>query len=159
MSSSTALVTGATGGIGVHITRQFADQGLTVLVGARDAVRGAEVAAQFGGRPLLLDVTDADSIATAAATASELDVLVTNAGISLDRKTSTSVSVTRAPVSCSCPRIGPARARGTRQGGPTTHLTHTTNQSISSWGDSWPPAGRNDGHQWGNSWPPVGRTR
>jgi hypothetical protein len=24
---------------------------------------------------------------------------------------------------------------------------------------SWPPAGRNRGHQWGISWPPVGRTR
>jgi hypothetical protein len=27
------------------------------------------------------------------------------------------------------------------------------------WGDSWPPAGRKDGHQWGNSWPQLGRTR
>src|SRR4051794_34883667 len=24
---------------------------------------------------------------------------------------------------------------------------------------SWPPAGRNDGHQWGILWPPVGRNR
>jgi NADP-dependent 3-hydroxy acid dehydrogenase YdfG len=53
------LVTGATGRIGLHITRQFAAQGWTVLVGARDAARGAEVAARFGGRPLLLDVTNA----------------------------------------------------------------------------------------------------
>jgi NAD(P)-dependent dehydrogenase (short-subunit alcohol dehydrogenase family) len=84
MSTRTALVTGATGGIGLHITRQFAERGWTVLVGARDAARGAEVAAQFGGRPLLLNVTDEDSIAAAAAVVSELDVLVNNAGISLD---------------------------------------------------------------------------
>ena len=96
MSSSTALVTGATGGIGLHIARQLAEQGWTVLVGARDAVRGAEVAGQFGGRPLTLDVTDAGSIA--AATVLELDVLVNNAGISLDtgtRVTETDVQVFR----------------------------------------------------------------
>jgi NAD(P)-dependent dehydrogenase (short-subunit alcohol dehydrogenase family) len=84
MSNSTALVTGATGGIGLHIARQFAEQGWTVLVGARDAARSGEVAVQFGGRPLVLDVTEADSIAAAAAAVSELDVLVNNAGISLD---------------------------------------------------------------------------
>jgi NAD(P)-dependent dehydrogenase (short-subunit alcohol dehydrogenase family) len=87
MTASTALVTGASGGIGLHIARQFAEQGWTVLVGARDEARGAEVAAQFGGRPLLLDVTDADTIARAAATVPELDVLVKNAGISLDTGT------------------------------------------------------------------------
>jgi NAD(P)-dependent dehydrogenase (short-subunit alcohol dehydrogenase family) len=84
MTGSIALVTGATGGIGLHIARQFAERGWTVLVGARDAVRGADVAAQFGGRPLLLDVADADTITTAAVTVPELDVLVNNAGISLD---------------------------------------------------------------------------
>jgi hypothetical protein len=84
MSTSTALVTGANGGIGFHIARQLAEQGWTVLVGARDLARGSEAAAQFGGRPLLLDVTDADTIAAAAAAVPDLDVLVNNAGISLD---------------------------------------------------------------------------
>jgi NAD(P)-dependent dehydrogenase (short-subunit alcohol dehydrogenase family) len=84
MRTSTALVTGANGGIGLHIARQLADQGWAVLVGARDQARGSEAAAQFGGRPLLLDVTDADTIAAAAAAVPNLDVLVNNAGISLD---------------------------------------------------------------------------
>lgn len=84
MSAPTALVTGATSGIGLHIARQLAENGCTVLVGARDTDRGAEVAAQVGGRPLFLDVTDADTIASAAATVPKLDVLVNNAGISLD---------------------------------------------------------------------------
>jgi NAD(P)-dependent dehydrogenase (short-subunit alcohol dehydrogenase family) len=84
MTTSTALVTGATGGIGLQIARQFAEQGWTVFVGARDATRGAEAAAEFDGRPLLLDVTDADAIARAATSVPELDVLVNNAGISLD---------------------------------------------------------------------------
>jgi NAD(P)-dependent dehydrogenase (short-subunit alcohol dehydrogenase family) len=98
MSSSTVLVTGATGGIGLHIARQLAELGWTVLVGARDAARGAEVAGQFGGRPLTLDVTDAGSIAVAAATVRELDVLINNAGISLDtgtRVTETDVEIFR----------------------------------------------------------------
>jgi len=84
MAASTALLTGATSGIGLHIARQLAELGWMVLVGARDKARGAEVAGRLGGRPLLLDVTDADTIAGAAGTVSQLDVLVNNAGISLD---------------------------------------------------------------------------
>lgn len=98
MSSSTVLVTGATSGIGLHIARQLAEQGWTVLVGARDGARGAQVAGQFGGRPVTLNVTDADSIAAAAALVPELDVLVNNAGVSLDtgtRVTETDVEVFR----------------------------------------------------------------
>jgi NADP-dependent 3-hydroxy acid dehydrogenase YdfG len=48
----------------------------------------------------LLDVTDADTIATAAATVPELDVLVNNAGISLDTGapvTETDIEVSATP--------------------------------------------------------------
>jgi NAD(P)-dependent dehydrogenase (short-subunit alcohol dehydrogenase family) len=96
MTASIALVTGATGGIGLQIARQFAELGWTVFVGARDATRGAEVAAQFGGRAVLLDVTDVDTITAAASSVLELDVLVNNAGISLD--TGASVTETDAEV-------------------------------------------------------------
>jgi NAD(P)-dependent dehydrogenase (short-subunit alcohol dehydrogenase family) len=82
--TSTALITGAAGGIGREIARQLAARGWTVLVGARDAERGRLAADEIGGRPLLLDVTDAASIASAAASVPVLDVLVNNAGISLD---------------------------------------------------------------------------
>jgi NAD(P)-dependent dehydrogenase (short-subunit alcohol dehydrogenase family) len=84
MTPSTVLVTGATGGIGLQIARQFAERGWTVLVGARDSTRGAEAAARVGGHPLLLDVTNAATIAAAAATVPVLDVLINNAGVSLD---------------------------------------------------------------------------
>jgi NAD(P)-dependent dehydrogenase (short-subunit alcohol dehydrogenase family) len=84
MNPSAVLVTGATGGIGLHIARQFAELGWTVHVGARDPARGEEAAAQIGGRAVLLDVTDADTIAAAVETVPDLDVLVNNAGISLD---------------------------------------------------------------------------
>lgn len=87
-SSPTALVTGATSGIGMHIARLMAEQGWNVLVGARNADRGAEIAEKIGGRAVLLDVTDADSINRAATEIPALDVLVNNAGISVDTGTS-----------------------------------------------------------------------
>jgi NAD(P)-dependent dehydrogenase (short-subunit alcohol dehydrogenase family) len=80
----TALITGAAGGIGKEIARQLAARGWMVLVGARDPDRGQAAAAEIGGSLLRLDVTDDASIASAAATVPALDVLVNNAGISLD---------------------------------------------------------------------------
>jgi NAD(P)-dependent dehydrogenase (short-subunit alcohol dehydrogenase family) len=81
----TALVTGANSGIGKEIARQLLAAGLTVYVGARDADRGRAAVDDLGGdaRLLVLDVTDSDSCAAAAAQVETLDVLVNNAGINL----------------------------------------------------------------------------
>lgn len=84
MNTPIALVTGATSGIGAHIARQLAGHGWTVLVGGRDRERATRVADDIGGRPLILDVTDDDTIVAAAAAVPDLDVLINNAGISLD---------------------------------------------------------------------------
>ncbi|MER5176997.1 SDR family NAD(P)-dependent oxidoreductase [Streptomyces sp. NPDC002896] len=89
------LVTGGARGIGVEISRQLADRGLRVLVGARSRDAAEEVCRGIGGSaiPLALDVTSAESIREAVWEARELtggvDVLVNNAGVSLDghRKT------------------------------------------------------------------------
>lgn len=84
-----ALVTGANKGIGHAIASQLAAHGFTVMVGARDGARGEAAAKQIAGdaRPLTLDVTRADSIATAEARIrrelGRLDVLVNNAGIAV----------------------------------------------------------------------------
>lgn len=88
MDNLIALVTGANKGIGREIARQLAAGGHTVYVGSRDAVRGEEAAAEIGGdaRPLVLDVTDAASVAAAARQVPELDILVNNAGISGERQ-------------------------------------------------------------------------
>ena len=91
--SKIALITGANKGIGKEIARQLGAQGLTVLLGARDAKRGEEAASELRQEGLtahsvLLDVTDQASIDAAAkhieAEFGKLDVLVNNAGIALD---------------------------------------------------------------------------
>ncbi|MBB5081900.1 SDR family NAD(P)-dependent oxidoreductase [Nonomuraea endophytica] len=86
MDIATALVTGASRGIGKEIARELARQGLTVYVTARSAESAAAVAAEIGGdaRPLRLDVTDPDSVAAAASQVEVLDVLVNNAGVAGD---------------------------------------------------------------------------
>jgi NAD(P)-dependent dehydrogenase (short-subunit alcohol dehydrogenase family) len=89
MDNSIALVTGANKGIGKEIARQLAGAGLTVYVGSCDAARGQRTVEEIGGdaRLLVLDVTDAASIAEAASQIGTLDILVNNAGISGEDKT------------------------------------------------------------------------
>jgi len=85
-AAGTALVTGANKGIGLHIAEQLVAAGLSVYVGSRNAERGRAAAAQIGAgaRPLVIDVTDAASIAAAVSEVGELDILVNNAGIGDD---------------------------------------------------------------------------
>ncbi|WP_353951477.1 SDR family NAD(P)-dependent oxidoreductase [Knoellia sp. S7-12] len=83
----TALITGANRGLGRAVAQQLAEQGMTVIVAARNAAAG-ETAAQHighGAVSVQLDVTDSASIAAAAEQVTRshgaLDVLVNNAGI------------------------------------------------------------------------------
>lgn len=87
-----AVVTGANKGIGLQITRQLAERGLIVYLGARDEERGqnAERALRATGLDvhfLHLDVTDEESVARAAKRllneVGRLHVLVNNAGIGI----------------------------------------------------------------------------
>ncbi|WP_433618446.1 SDR family NAD(P)-dependent oxidoreductase [Dactylosporangium sp. CA-139114] len=79
---TTTLITGANKGLGYETARQLIAAGHQVWIGARDPERGRTAADGLGGRFLPLDITDDDSVAAAAATVGELDVLVNNAGIS-----------------------------------------------------------------------------
>jgi NAD(P)-dependent dehydrogenase (short-subunit alcohol dehydrogenase family) len=88
------LVTGANRGIGLEASRQLARRGFHVVIGARDEVKGRQVAESIvrdNGKAtfLPLDVSRSDSIRSAAneftAIADHLDVLVNNAGIYPDK--------------------------------------------------------------------------
>ncbi len=87
-----ALVTGANQGIGLQIAKDLVGHGFTVLVGSRNFERGVAAAQEIGADAiaLQLDVTDAASIAAAAARIrhelGRLDVLIQNAAISNTRK-------------------------------------------------------------------------
>ncbi|MEV8059792.1 SDR family oxidoreductase [Streptomyces antimycoticus] len=89
MNDRTALVTGANKSIGKDIARQLGAEGITVYVGSRDAERGRRAVEEIGGgaRLMVLDVTDPESIASAAARLDRLDILVNNAGIMVDGAT------------------------------------------------------------------------
>jgi 3-oxoacyl-[acyl-carrier protein] reductase len=79
--SRTALVTGGGRGIGAGIARALAEDGWSVVVGARSRDQIEEVAREIGGRAVELDVSDRESVERAVAEAGEIDLLVANAGI------------------------------------------------------------------------------
>ena len=78
----TALITGATSGIGRAAAILLAAGGWDVWVTGRDGELVEAVAVQLHCRALPLDVTDPAGVAAAARRVSDLDVLVNNAGIS-----------------------------------------------------------------------------
>jgi NAD(P)-dependent dehydrogenase (short-subunit alcohol dehydrogenase family) len=82
-NGSTALVSGATSGIGLQTARQLLDRGIRVWIGARHLEKGQRTARELGpgARAVLLNVTDADSLTAAAELIGDLDILVNNAGI------------------------------------------------------------------------------
>jgi NADP-dependent 3-hydroxy acid dehydrogenase YdfG len=85
-SGRTAVVTGASSGIGAATAARLAAEGFDVVVGARRVGRLTELASSIGARALPLDVTDAASVASFAASLDRVDVLVNNAGGAFDAR-------------------------------------------------------------------------
>lgn len=76
----TALITGASSGIGAATARALAGEGYRTVLGARRLDRLEELVAEIGGEALVLDVTDPASIGDFVAAVEACDVLVNNAG-------------------------------------------------------------------------------
>jgi len=76
----TAVITGASSGIGAATARALSAEGYRVILGARRLGRLQELAAETGGEAIALDVTDPASIAGFVAAVDACDVLVNNAG-------------------------------------------------------------------------------
>ena len=78
IEGSVALVTGANRGIGLAFVRALLSRGAAKVYAA---VRQPEDFNEPGVEPLLLDVTNHQHIAAAAAKASDTSILINNAGI------------------------------------------------------------------------------
>ncbi len=77
----TAVVTGASSGIGAATARRLAAEGYHVVCAARRAERVQALAEEIGGTAVRCDVTSTDEVsALAAKVGPTLDVLVNNAG-------------------------------------------------------------------------------
>jgi NAD(P)-dependent dehydrogenase (short-subunit alcohol dehydrogenase family) len=88
LSGKTALVTGASSGLGAHFAKCLGDAGASVVLAARRADRLQSLQAELSKanvecKSIDLDVTSAQSVAAALEAAGSIDVLVNNAGISI----------------------------------------------------------------------------
>lgn len=76
----TAVVTGASSGIGAATARRLVEEGFAVVMGARRLDRLERIASETGARAVRLDVTDQESVLEFCAQVETCDVLVNNAG-------------------------------------------------------------------------------
>ena len=87
LAGKTALITGASEGIGRGLARTFAEEGVNVHLTARNAARleelRGEIEAEFDADVTLhpLDLTEKDACARLAEAVGDVDILVNNAGV------------------------------------------------------------------------------
>ena len=89
VTGRTALVTGASSGLGAHFAEVLAEAGATVILAARRTDRLESLAGKIGERAIALplDVTDAESVSACFAAIQErtggpADIVVNNSGLS-----------------------------------------------------------------------------
>ncbi|WP_062317990.1 SDR family NAD(P)-dependent oxidoreductase [Demequina maris] len=80
MAQRTAVVTGASSGIGAASARALAADGWHVVLGARRTDRLEVLAEEIGGTALRLDVTDQESVDAFCDAIGSCDLLLNNAG-------------------------------------------------------------------------------
>jgi 3-oxoacyl-[acyl-carrier protein] reductase len=85
LEGKTALVTGASRGIGRAIAAELATAGADVVLGYRSGKDEAEaLASEIGGQALEADVSSPDDAARLVEEAGDVDILVNNAGLTRD---------------------------------------------------------------------------
>ena len=91
LEGRTAVVTGASSGIGAETAKALAGAGARLALGARRLERVGELASELGGDHVVasLDVTDPESsrsfVETAISAFERIDIVVNNAGLALGR--------------------------------------------------------------------------
>jgi short-subunit dehydrogenase len=81
VAGTTALLTGATGGLGNAIARALAARGAKLVVSGRRTDLLEPLAEEVGGRALAADLSDRVAVDRLAAEVGDVDILVANAGI------------------------------------------------------------------------------
>ena len=81
IAGRTALVTGATGGLGAAIARRLAPAGAKLVVTGRRSAELTALVSVTGGEMLVADLADRSALQKAAARAAEVDILVANAAL------------------------------------------------------------------------------
>lgn len=84
ISGRSALVTGATGGLGEAICRALAERGARIVMSGRRAEVLEPLARELGARPVVCDLAEADDLRALLAQAGEVDILIANAGVPAD---------------------------------------------------------------------------
>jgi 3-oxoacyl-[acyl-carrier protein] reductase len=85
LEGKTALVTGASRGIGRAIAEELARAGASVVVGFRSGKDEAEsLASEIGGRAVQADVSSPEEAKRLVEAAGDVDILVNNAGLTRD---------------------------------------------------------------------------
>jgi len=85
MTNRTALITGASRGIGLACAKALAGAGARVILAARDSGKLEAASAEIAGSSWVqIDMSSADSIKEAFAKAGKVDILVNNAAITKD---------------------------------------------------------------------------
>jgi 3-oxoacyl-[acyl-carrier protein] reductase len=85
MTNRTALVTGASRGIGLACARALAEAGAKVILAAREAAKLEQVAREIDRAAwVVLDLSSHDSIKSAFSQVGKIDILVNNAAVTKD---------------------------------------------------------------------------
>jgi short-subunit dehydrogenase len=121
VSGRSALVTGATGGLGQAIARALAARGVRLILSGRRADLLEELATELGARAVPADLSQPGDVQHLISETADIDVLVANAGLpgsgllesfsveEIDRSIAVNL---RAPIVMARALVGPMTSRG-----------------------------------------------